>query len=466
MSDIELPSPIGSEDDECPVLVDETESSEDEVSLPSSVSDGEVSDLENLNRCGCYCKLKCSTKVPALRLHQLKLRRDRCEDDNERRQLGFLAVRAAVVDTDGHIRVGSRSASYKINEIGVCRGFWQHAHGLSSKTVDVYKRLIENGETTVPDRQKPPPKAKSQFMKADTWFLQLYHSAVEPLPNDVAPEDEAQDPYELIPVQHDSHPLWSIATGIGGNTRSVVRRYLHPQAFEAFYQTYNSEQGDRAVSKSCFRNCYQSRWKQFLGFRRIGQGKRCRTCARLDALRKSATTPEEKADYEREKQEHLNETTMDREISMRSSLLSEEAARNPNSDGLNQLLKLTLDGMDQAKFRCPRNLQSSGELKDLWRPTLHLTGAILHGWMEAYFILPADSAKDANMECTVTARVLDVWWNRFFLSTGYAAPRGFEVCTDNTTREGVNQTYATFLQFLQATRIFEMANSERYAIQK
>lgn len=231
--------------------------------------------------------------------------------------------------------------------------------------------------------------------------------------------------------------------------------------FEALYQWHNSEVGSTAVSKSCLRDCYESRWKSYIGFRAIGQGKRCRRCAALDALRMSAATAEEKAECEREKQEHLNETAMDREISTRSSLLSEEGARNPSPDGLNKLLKITIDGMDQAKFRCPRNLQSSSELKDLWRPKLHLTAAIVHGYIEAYFILPPNTAKDSNMECSVTARVLDIWYDKFLRGTGYAAPRTLEICTDNTAREGVNQTYASFLSWLQASEVFELAQSER-----
>jgi hypothetical protein len=42
-------------------------------------------------------------------------------------------------------------------------------------------------------------------------------------------------------------------------------------------------------------------------------------------------------------------------------------------------LKLDIDGADQAKFRIPRNLDSSKALDNLWRPQLHVTGVIIWG---------------------------------------------------------------------------------------
>ena len=38
------------------------------------------------------------------------------------------------------------------------------------------------------------------------------------------------------------------------------------------------------------------------------------------------------------------------------------------------VLAMCLDGMDQAKFKIPRNLQNTKQWEDAWRPTAHLIG--------------------------------------------------------------------------------------------
>ena len=98
----------------------------------------------------------------------------------------------------------------------------------------------------------------------------------------------------------------------------------------------------------------------------------------------------------------------DRTVSVRGNRVAEECAKHPSIDGLGQELKMTIDGMDQAKFKVPRNTASSADLEPLWRPQLHVCGVIVHGHMECYFIMDSDRAKDSNMNCTVMSRVLDL----------------------------------------------------------
>ena len=108
------------------------------------------------------------------------------------------------------------------------------------------------------------------------------------------------------------------------------------------------------------------------------------------------------------KLKHLDEIAADRKVDVRGNTVSERGARRPEPDGAGQLIKMCMDGMDQAKFRCPRNLRNSAELSGLWRPQLHVVGAISWGHIEAYFIMSPDTKKDANMECTVLHRMLDL----------------------------------------------------------
>ena len=131
---------------------------------------------------------------------------------------------------------------------------------------------------------------------------------------------------------------------------------------------------------------------------------------------------------------HVKEVMEDRTVSVRGNRVAEECAKHPSIDGLGQELKMTIDGMDQAKFKVPRNTASSAELEPLWRPQLHVCGVIVHGHMECYFIMDSDRAKDSNMNCTVMSRVLDLV--RETIPPEYALPRGLLVAADNTAREG------------------------------
>ena len=88
--------------------------------------------------------------------------------------------------------------------------------------------------------------------------------------------------------------------------------------------------------------------------------------------------------------------------------MSQSAAANPSPDGQDQAIKLTMDGMDHANFKTPRNLNNNKDSERLWRPTLHKVGVIVDGHFEMNFIMDTNTPKDANMNCTIISRVLDV----------------------------------------------------------
>ena len=75
--------------------------------------------------------------------------------------------------------------------------------------------------------------------------------------------------------------------------------------------------------------------------------------------------------------------------------------------------------------------------------------------------MPPDCAKDANMEASVTCRVLELIKDKFFRDSPHAMPRCAEIHTDNTAREGVNQTFCTFLAAMLALGCFEDINMPR-----
>lgn len=150
---------------------------------------------------------------------------------------------------------------------------------------------------------------------------------------------------------------------------------------------------------------------------------------------------------------HICEVMNDRQVSIRGNRIAEADALAMKYDGFGQILKITIDGMDQAKFKCPRNLASSAEFESCWRPQLHVVGTIIHGHMECYFLMNADQPKDSNMNATVISRCLDILRDK--LGPQFSLPRTLVVAADNTARESKNQHFANFLSYLVATEKFE-----------
>ncbi len=73
------------------------------------------------------------------------------------------------------------------------------------------------------------------------------------------------------------------------------------------------------------------------------------------------------------------------------------------------MMKIQIDGMDQSKFCVPRvrRLMSTSEFSRCWRPAIHVVGVLVWNELEYYTLLPPDSAKDSNMQCSIVARVLE-----------------------------------------------------------
>ena len=160
------------------------------------------------------------------------------------------------------------------------------------------------------------------------------------------------------------------------------------------------------------------------------------------------------------KQEHVDGTIQDRDITVRTNLMSRQAAKKPSNTGHGQISKFSVDGMDQAKFKMPRNLPGSADLSDCWRPALHVVGAIAQGHVEAYFIMDPDLKKDSNMNCTVVSRMLDLVHEGSFKNKDVVMPRSLAIGFDNTCREGKNSIFSTLLAFLRATKVFEDTASQ------
>ena len=76
-------------------------------------------------------------------------------------------------------------------------------------------------------------------------------------------------------------------------------------------------------------------------------------------------------------------------------------------------------------------------------------------FLEFYGIMPFDTPKDASMNCTLLARILDLTAAHLReLGDTYGFPAHLCINVDNTPRESKNSHFAAFLSFLIHKRVF------------
>ena len=138
---------------------------------------------------------------------------------------------------------------------------------------------------------------------------------------------------------------------------------------------------------------YKEYWEPSLGFRAVGHHAR----ARLAKIRRDAPDPAERASADREYKAHLAGVFAMRRVDMRLSQMSARSCE-PGCTLPNRCLHIRIDGLDQAKGRCPRNLENSKQWSTLWRPQLHIVGVTVEGFFEQYWVMDQDVPKDSNME--------------------------------------------------------------------
>lgn len=77
-------------------------------------------------------------------------------------------------------------------------------------------------------------------------------------------------------------------------------------------------------------------------------------------------------------QEHLRSMLADQDLERSLNIMSESSSSDQCKLEGGCILKIDIDGMDQAKWTCPCNLESSKKLETLWKPQLsHCLGC--HG---------------------------------------------------------------------------------------
>lgn len=210
-------------------------------------------------------------------------------------------------------------------------------------------------------------------------------------------------------------------------------RHLQNMSIEAFYDLYvlwckGNDYEDAEISKvRTFSYVFEEKWKHLLKFREISQHARsldfkqvhnnanylvkssqqvivavqyccrngsvlsfrCTQCSEFSARMRKVTMECERGRLEKTQSEHVRNVRMYRQTQSRLNALSEQAVSGLGSD--TSILKLDLDGLDQAKTRYPRmNTINSKSLAGAWRPQIHLLGCIVWGvpliWVKDFLL--------------------------------------------------------------------------------
>lgn len=430
------------------------------VSLPDSVKTDDCGDHSDGGLASdVCCKQKCASffSPEDIEAYKLQLNTGSPKEVQDRK---FDRVRAVFKENDAHSQ--QTGIIWKFQGQQVCRKFWIHVHGLSPGRTSNLLKHLRAGNITRPEPAPRLPKPEPALDRVNVWLLDCYQHLADPLAlpgsEDVPVKimDNLEETHEIL--DDVAHPLYALSFNVGtaGDKRRMAgRRHVN---FTTIFDLFKFYQADvpaaQQASRSTFERAFRA-WSKYIILKSPNSGNKCTICLRLQEARTNAASAEDKAQIDAELTEHLNTVKLDRKVNTRGNHAASQI-KNFLSDGRHHgIAKIMVDGMDQQKFCLPRakRLCGTSEYGKCWKPNVHVTGAILFGVCDFFFLLPMDNAKDSSMQCSVLSRVLDVGRTKLQeidRNMDLDLPENLVVAVDNTPRESKNQVFAVYLAQLAA----------------
>ena len=301
-------------------------------------------------------------------------------------------------------------------------------------------------------------------------FLEFAHqNLAEPLAEGANSGDTCYIAMEQLPGEHlddpDETPLATeasvdnIVSSMSVLLQSKEQKWLPWQTITDLYSTMKSwitgtVEHDDVPSYRTFLRVWDVWAKTFkLRIRRQGQHARCTMCAELSQRLATTHDEEVKAEIIATRDRHLTSMFADRDLEYRLNALSETSSSSTCTFH-GRVLKVDIDGMDQAKFKCPRNVSNAHSLKDAWRPMLHVVGILCWGVFEFYATMAPDVPKDSNMQITLLCMAISLA-NDVLTERCLTMPAHLIVQADNTCRETKNSAFLTFCSLLVVFGVFK-----------
>lgn len=120
-----------------------------------------------------------------------------------------------------------------------------------------------------------------------------------------------------------------------------------------------------------------------------------------------------------------------------------------SSYGKMSVLMVREDGVDQAKFKCPRKLVKGHDWDKLHRPALHVHGIWAHGFGFHFAVSDPDMPKGTNTNVEIMANMLESIYRK-----NGALPNTLVWIQDNTSRECKNSKIMKFAVMLKVLDVF------------
>ena len=347
-------------------------------------------------------------------------------------RLLFSAMLKAIAAASGGRSEKHAPLAYEICGERVCQWTFLRVWGVGAARLEKLRAAAARGDPSPPldcrfvkkARLPDAPKAAS----ITSFLREVYESEAETLPEEV--DSDIDDSCAAA-------PLFDAAAG-GGAPRLVETRHLPPGSIFEYWQLYQKAHPQATTSYRYFLHVWTQDWGNLLKFRGQQQHSICSVCVchKLllqqcghDAVRRAKLLQA----FEEHKQAQYN----DRRVYWH---IRAQARLQPD-----QILSLIIDGMDQAKFCCPRHPhQKSKDLESMQRPRLRCNACIMHGLEVLVVVSRADFPKSTNVTCEIVAHMLT-----------RARARGLDLRhvkvhlqLDNTSSSNKNVVLLRFLAYL------------------
>ena len=287
-----------------------------------------------------------------------------------------------------------------------------------------------------------------QSAEAMSYLLELYESVAEVLPEDtgvgeiIMQEDAALDLVASVEDEEASAPADLAASGHAAIAEVEEVRFLPPGNVASLWKEHCDVRPEHAVGLRTFSRVYRRHFAKKLKFRRKRQHKVCGICVRHKLIIRNLAGDCVKRKVQTQfYHKHLRSQRADRGVYY--SRRAKSRLRTPDSTDGKIHVCVILDGMDQAKFGCPRDerLDQSKEFEGV-RPRLHVVGVIAHGYFRQIYVTDPDIPKDSNLTCEILANVLTLLKD---MSVPLSASVVLHVQGDNTCRENKNNITMKFV---------------------
>lgn len=181
------------------------------------------------------------------------------------------------------------------------------------------------------------------------------------------------------------------------------QKMLPPMTLQELYEQFclwAADMNSTPSSLSTFCKVWRQQcWQAKLQVRSPVVLSRCQVCDDIAQARRQTHDPKQRQQLGNVLLQHVKEQQEDR--------LVYKAIREASRTGTS-ILSLILDGMDQAKFKVPRVKNGTNFLgNNSWRPQLHVSCCIAHGYMDMYWVGDENIPKDAAATVQQLSEMLD-----------------------------------------------------------